>query len=287
VLPFLGWMHPDIPHNARLHYARGVASVPDAGSAGTPFPVSLDGVSPFGGSGYLFRVSGMSGPAWRARVIALGWGVQGWRRPLSASAVMAPASGYNLVTGGLAPDTANGYGAALDAAQLAGTRGVHLSELVLSASATGLILYDGATPIAYLGGPGQPTVLRNVVIDSGWQVSNPTGGPVTLAVQAVESDTRARDSVGVDIVTRPVNAAGAVGATAINVASGRADARVVQLLEDDARPELRPVAPGGRALELDEARAYGIGVGQTLAGIVPTSARVVAELAVAVWREDS
>lgn len=285
MLPFLGWNHPNVPATARLHFVRGVGTMPDAGTSGAPFALTLDGVLPFGGTGYLFRKNALTGPEWHAQVIALGWGVQGWRRPLYGGGSVAGGAGYNLVTGGLAPDTANGHGAGLDAAQLAGTRGVHLRELVLSASATGCVLYNGATLVGYLGGPGMPLVLSDVLIDAGWQVFNPTGGAITVAVHAVESDPRAVDSVGIDLVSRPVSEDGTVqGTSRVNVADGRADARVVQLLEDGQRPELRPVAPGAGRLRLDEGRAYSVGAGQVTAGIIPTSARVVAQLAVAVWR---
>lgn len=291
--PFLGWIHPDVPSDALLVYARGASAVPENGAAGTtvpPFNLVANGVGDFGGTGYLFRPSAFTGAGWRARVVALGVGVQGWRRVLAVGGALTTATNNDLVTGlagaeKLAPGTLGG--ADLDAAQLAGTRPVHLEDVYIQSDQTGAntwLVFNGQD--VGIITRSAPLLLPRV---SWWQNQHLIrcgGSAANIHMHAMEADPRAADNLTFSLIRRPVDPDGTVVGTRCTLLRDRfQDNQRAQLLEDGQRPELRPYDPEGSEAYILESEALGLGVNQAAAGILPTSARVIVDAVVACWRE--
>lgn len=285
MLPFRGWMFPDVPQTARLHYVRGVAELPKSGDAA----VALDGDDEFGGTGYLFRKAHLSSVRLRHRVLAYGAGVAGWRRMLALD-VAIPAAGTQELAGvgGLAPESTGLDGAGLDASILGGTRPLYLRDLTFYGTASAITLQQDGKEVVRSIGSQYPVQIPSLAARNGETVFvNANGGaPVTARAIAEQDDPAARDHVTIDLATIAVHDDGnVVGSDYGKLKPGWADLRTPQLLEIGERPELRPVAGVNGLSDLEESQALGAVVEQSAAGIMPKGAQVIVEMAIAVWPE--
>jgi hypothetical protein len=206
----------------------------------------------------------------RAQVIGFGAALYGSQDTLQGGATLAAGGGSVVV------QTLLGLGAA---------RPEPYESLVLHADGAGVVLVDGATTLSTWN------ALRDLALFSGqipptWTLVNNGGAPhVVGAVMNRRGGFRRLDA-GCQLVFRrcdPVSGA-VIASMDRTLGDGESVPRWPVAREDGEDPALFPVAENPPSkVTIAEDEAVAVRIGQDAGGVIPSSAWVIARVALAVW----